>query len=99
MSCSWRRLTLEGGGAVTAASNIRQTAEYRSDTWLIKQVPLFLVLCLAGIALVLYADGKGMAAGWILSIVGVALTGYALYRVRYPSEPILTLAPDALHLR
>jgi hypothetical protein len=73
--------------------------EYRTDTWIIRKMPLYLLLCLAGLALVVYADGKGRAGGWVLLAAGVGLTGFALYRQARPGRPVLTLSPGGLLLR
>ena len=81
------------------AADVRRTVEYRTDTWLIRKVPLYLLLCLAGLALVMYADGRGRVGGWVLLAAGAGLVGFALYRQAHPGRPALTLSPGGLLLR
>ncbi|NJO23589.1 MAG: hypothetical protein HC868_12465 [Sphingomonadales bacterium] len=87
---------------LNAPSDARRILEYRADQWILNLLPWALVLLLAGLVMLAYADrnvATDTAAGIILMTAGVAGTAFVLFRRANPGKPVLVLSPAGLTLR
>jgi hypothetical protein len=83
--------------------DIHQTLEYRPTTVIVRLLPTGLLLIFLGLFLHAIVDldrEPSTFGGIVLSlIIGIALTGFTLWRRWNHAKPVFTLSPDGIHYR
>ena len=83
--------------------DIRQALEYRPTTMIVRLLPTGLLLIFLGLFLYAIVDldrDPSTFGGIVLSlIIGIALTGFTLWRRWHHGKPVFTLSPDGIRYR
>lgn len=82
---------------------VDQVLIFNSDRMLKRNVPIALVICLAGLIMLAIDDrssfSEAQLAAYILIAVGGLWTLIALYRLGSPSKPLVILSPNGVWMR
>ena len=84
------------------ATDVRQVLRYGREKVNRKWLAIGLVLLAIGVGFAFWQPGGFKEYDWFMTglsiVLGVFMTGYALFRMLAPGKPLLALSPDGLRL-
>lgn len=84
--------------ATSAAPNVRQIVEYRSDRWTVGWLPYALLGTVVGFYMAFYDGGRHTFPGIMVLLICCGFSVFLLYRWLSPGKPKLMLSPEGLLL-